>query len=210
MKAMLSAAALLLSFSVANAGIMTWDKNNSFKKRDVELYRSGHMQVGGHSLKMINFGSGSRVMMVVPIYVAQFLSSEPWNTRSEADLMPFVGRSKAIAIALTTKLNLTGNEIDASFKKALAKNNIDMNLPHIQACMNLIGTINAAKGKTFIITVVKNAAGNETMYVEDPNGTLLAPVDGPAGFAQQLFSVWLGVPADKSIADMKTEVLQGD
>lgn len=210
MRTLISAAALLFSFTcVANASIITWDKQNSFKKKDVELYRSGVIAVGGQTTNLIDFGSGTR-SIVIPVYVAQFLSSEAWTTRSEADVMPFVGRSKVIAISLTAKMNLSSSSIEANFRQALKVNNVDQNLPHIQQCIQLIAATTVPKGGHILIAVAKNANGTETMYVEDPAGNLLAPVEGPAGFAQQLFSVWLGVPADSSIRNMKAEVLQGD
>lgn len=210
----LSFVTLLASVSFAatapNISIFTAEyAPNATDMSSVTLAKGGKLKAGSTSADLVAMGAGKRTKLLT-VYVGQFFSDTKWTNRTEADLLPQVDRSKQVALLLTMKMGLTDAEIKTAFSERLRKNSIDLALTHIADALTKISSVGGVNsGQSIAIVFVKNASGTETMYVQK-EGKAELTVDGPAGFARQIFSIWLGSTADDGgLNSMKQSVIAG-
>jgi hypothetical protein len=201
MRAFVASAILFLS-AATQAALLDFDKSNS-QKANVTVKP-------GLSVQLIGKGVRTKLGGLFTVYDLEFYSSDEWKTRSETDAMPFVDRSKAIALRMTMETDLSPSTIRKSFEEALHKyNNVDISRPEIAKALELVSGKGLSDHQVVTMVILKNDDKSETLYIEDGTGAAAQAVPGPAGFAHDLMLIWLGKPADSGLKSLKNSLING-
>jgi hypothetical protein len=195
----------VLAGQAAVAGILEQVAGTT-KIESVTIAASAKATVEGRISELKPVGAGLRTKKVatfnVKIYVAQLLASNPEKfVRTSEGALASLKDSKTVAIHLTLVRSLDADQVMNSFKEALAANNVNTSGSSIQAFLALAQT-DAPSGKTVTIVGEQLVDGSEILTVETPAGNV-SSVKGSKGFIKDVFSIWLGTPADSGLAKLK-------
>ena len=115
--------------------------------------------------------------------------------------------AKTAVVQLTFLRDVEADKVQVSFRDALVANNIDINSAEVTKLFSFMVAGGEAKnGKTMTFVTNKNPDGTETLYFEDTNGTVNSVVG--KDLTKNIFSMWLGVPADDGLKKLKEELLK--
>ncbi|MGE4130161.1 MAG: chalcone isomerase family protein [Bdellovibrionales bacterium] len=203
-------AGLLLLGSSSWAAVLELEAGKTVKE-GVTISAGGMMTTDTTKLPMTTVGSGVRYKKVVfslRVYVAELLVSEVATfKKTEAEALDSIPSQSGVAMHLTFLRDVPADKLYEAFASSLAANGLDSSDPDIAAFNNLAQQGGAGvDGGTLTIAIYKNASGGETLAYE--NGSYTGEISGAAGLAKKIMSIWLGVPADNQLAQLKTELLQ--
>lgn len=213
MKTAFIALATTLSLGLsANAALLKLDPGQK-SNNGVVISTGGTANIDGKDLQVTTVGSGLRSKKVlvanVKVYVAQLLVSNPNSfVRKDSEALKSLEDSQTVAMQLTFLRSVEADKVKVSFRDAFDANNVDINNPAIKQLLAAVekgGDATANGTLTFVAN--KHSDGTETLIYEDTAGKQVT-VKGDKGLTHDVFSMWLGNPADDGIAALKKSLLQ--
>lgn len=202
---------LIMLTSVSFAQLLT--KELSGKEiSGIKLSKSASTRVDQFNVNLVQVGAGLRTKKVlvsnVKVYTAELFVSEAQSIiKSDAEILNTVASVKTAAVQLTFLRNVEAEKVQVSFRDALVANNININSEEVKQLFSYMiagGEAKDKKNMTFLTN--KNPDGSETLYFEDTNGKV-GSVTGKE-LTKNIFSMWLGVPADDGLKKLKEEILK--
>lgn len=202
---------LSLVASVSFADLLTKELSGK-DLSGVKLSKAASAKVDLYNVNLTQVSAGVRTKKVlvanVKVYTAElFVSESAGIVKSDADLLKTVSTVKTAAMQLTFLRNVEADKVQVSFRDALVANHVDINSPEVEKLFGyMIAGGEAKDQKTMTFLTNKNADGTETLYFEDTNGNVntLTGKD----LTKNIFSMWLGVPADEGLKKLKEEMLK--
>ncbi len=202
---------LSLGFSAHAALLKLTPGPNS--NNGVTISTGGTATIDGKDFDVSTVGSGLRSKKVlvanVKVYVAQLLvSSTNAFVRKDAEALKSLEDSQTVAMQLTFLRSVEADKVKVSFRDAFDANNVDINNPAIKQLLTAVEKGgDATSGGTLTFVANKHSDGTETLIYEDTAGKQVT-VKGDRGLTHDVFSMWLGNPADDGIAALKKSLLQ--
>ncbi|HWU41825.1 MAG TPA: chalcone isomerase family protein [Bdellovibrio sp.] len=198
----------LLSLSV-HAAILT-NSGSKGKIEGVALSSESTTSVENESTKLSQVGAGLLAKKVaffnVDVYVAEFFVSSAEKFK-KADALNSLKDQKAVAVQLHFLRDVEAEKVQTSFKEALQANNVKLDDNSIKQFLEAVSQGGEAKkGKILTILGAKLKDNNEEISYENTSGKVTT-IKGSADFIKNIFSIWLGTPADDGIARLKKSVL---
>lgn len=212
MKKLLLGALLISNFAYAELVTLG---TQAGEKSGVGIAADATINFNGQATPVSVVGSGVRrknVLGVKDIYVAQLMVSDVTTyKKTEAEALATIAAEPVAAIRLTFVRDVPSTKVSESFLDAFDANGIDTTNADIKKFINIVSNSGGAANKGSLnIVLIKNADGTETLAYENVAGTKVTPglATGAAGFGAKIFAIWLGVPADDYLAELKAELLQ--
>jgi hypothetical protein len=206
-----SIVSLTLVASVSFADLLTKELSGK-ENSGVKLSKAASVKVDQYNVNLTQVGAGLRTKKVlianVKVYTAEVFVSEPQTVvKTDADLLASVAQSKTAVVQLTFLRDVEADKVQVSFRDALVANNIDINSAEVKSLFAAMVAGGEAKtGKTMTFATNKNADGTETLYYEDNSGKVSTVVG--KDLTKNIFSMWLGIPADDGLKTLKAELLK--
>lgn len=206
-----SLVSLTLAASVSFADLLTKELSGK-ENSGVKLSKSASVKVDQYNVNLTQVGAGLRTKKVlvanVKVYTAEvFVSDANVVVKKDAELLSSVAASKTAVVQLTFLRDVEADKVQVSFRDALVANKIDINSAEVTKLFSYMVAGGEAKtGKTMTFVTNKNSDGTETLYFEDTNGKVGTVVG--KDLTKNIFSMWLGVPADDGLTKLKEELLK--
>ncbi|WP_373999573.1 chalcone isomerase family protein [Bdellovibrio bacteriovorus] len=203
--------AILLSVN-ASAALLT-PANGGEKLEKVTLAPSATTQVDGETVTLTSVGAGLRAKKVVfvnvKVYVGQlYVASLETFKKSENEALSSLKNQKAVAVQLHFLRDVDAENVQKSFKEALAANKINTQEAPVQQFLDTVAKGGEAKeGKALSIVGAHLKDGSEAIIYETTGGNV-TEIKGPAGFIEKIFSIWLGESSDEGVAQLKRSMLK--
>jgi hypothetical protein len=198
----------------ANAELLTL-KAGANNKESVNISTGATANVDGANYDLTTVGSGLRkkkvVIVPIKVYVAQLLVNDQARyVKTDAGALPSIDNQTTIAIHLTFLRDVPASNIKESFQVSLDANGVPSNDADIVKFMSLVDEAGAATTNGSLTIVVNKAAdGSESLALENKgSSSVLKTMKGGKGLAHKIASIWLGVPADDYLKELKAELLQ--
>jgi len=205
------ASILALSFS-ANAALLKLEPGSK-TNNGVTISKAGQASIDGKDYDLTTVGSGLRSKKVllanVKVYVAQLLVSSPNSfVRKDVDALKSLEDSQTVAIQLVFLRSVEAEKVKVAFRDAFDANKVDINDAAIKQLLAAVETGgDATANGTLTFVANKHSDGTETLIYEDVTGKQVV-IKGEKGLTHDVFSMWLGNPADDGIANLKKALLQ--
>jgi len=207
---------LLLSVAlmsgVASADVLTL-KPGTVEKQGVKI-SSGATTEAGAELATVGSGLRKKKVLIMPInvYIAQLMVGDSArHVKTNNGALASIDNQSTVAMHLTFLRDVPASNIKESFQSSLDANGVPANDADIAQFMRHVDAVGAAVDKgTLTILISKNADQTESLSLENkgPRGAVVKTMTGAKGLSHKLMSIWLGVPADDYLAELKTELLQ--
>ncbi|MGE3973410.1 MAG: chalcone isomerase family protein [Bdellovibrionales bacterium] len=196
---------LILTFTATSqaAFILNLELDPSKAINKVKIAKSAMTNTSQGEAPIAFTGAGTRIKTVfvdVKVYVAQlFVSNLSQFQRTEAGALPSLDDSGRVAIHITFLRDIDAAMTRTSLTNALARNHVNTQRKEFTDLLNAIESMgNATKGDQVAILSERQQDGTEFIMVDNYKGTQLSVV-GPAGFARDFFSIWLGIVKDSDL-----------
>ena len=207
--------ALTLVTSIfAQAALMTFEPG-TLQLEGVNLNKTATVndaQGRPSALKLDLLGAGLRNKTVfligsVKVYIAQLFSDNKGAyARDEKALASLVANSKEVSLKISMLRTVVASELAVSFRTALQKNNYAIS-GELQTLLGIVeNSADGVQGKSLTLLMVKAADGKTNVYYEDTSGAQKSFV-GSAEIMTKIMSIWLGVPADDGLTQLKKQLL---
>ncbi len=196
-----------IKYSITSAsGTEVFEETPLLKSRDLIAENTSTTLTNvSHALrKKAIFG-----LVPVRVYVAQFFAAHPEKlVKTDSGILASLKAAGPIQLRLVFLRDIPGQKIAESFKEGLESNKINTKKlsSELNAVMMTVAEISEfKKAEAFSVTGLwKN---NEPfLLIEDSMSVKVVP--GSGEFLEQIFSIWLGKPADAKLADLKKELLR--
>ncbi len=208
MKSILSVA-LIASF--ASADVLTKELSGK-EVSGIKMSKAASVKVDQYNVNLTQVGAGLRTKKVlvsnVKVYTAEvFVSEANVVVKSDADLLASVAKAKTAVVQLTFLRAVEAEKVQVSFRDALVANGVDTESAEVKQLFGYMVAGGEAKDKgTMTFVTNKNSDGTETLYYEDTNGKVSSVIG--QDLTKKIFSMWLGVPADDGLKQLKAELLK--
>lgn len=203
-----------LSSSPTWAAVLKLDQGKS-EKQGINISVGGTATVDQKAYPLTTIGSGVRFKKVffnIKVYVAQLLVGDSAKfVKTEDGALGSLDQQTAVAMHLTFLREVPMDKLVSAFEEGFAANNVDMSSADIMQFMSLVQAGGAGEeGGQLSIVIVRSSNGDETLTyeVERSRNPYSGSMKGSSGLAKKVFALWLGVPADDFLAQLKTELLQ--
>ncbi|QDK37600.1 chalcone isomerase family protein [Bdellovibrio sp. NC01] len=202
-----------LVFSINSYAALLTNEGSKGKLEGVSLSSTSSATVEGEAVKLSQIGAGLRskkvAFMNFKVYVGElFVSSPEKFKKSESEALASLKEQKAVAVQLHFLRSVGGEDVQKSFKEALKVNGVNLDDSSVKQFLDSVTKGGEAKeGKTLTILGSKLKDGSEEVIYETTSGNV-SSIKGPAGFVQQIFSIWLGKPADDGVGNLKASILK--
>jgi hypothetical protein len=212
MKAVKTLLVLMFTTSLSFAALLTTEGQGE-KIEDVTLSTAAQAGVDGAVVKLSSVGAGVRAKKVVfvnvRVYVGQLYVSSPEKfKKNDAEALASVKDQKAIAVQLHFLRDVDAENVQKSFKEALKVNGVSEEDANVKEFLAVVSKgKEASKGKALTILGLHHADGTESISYETTSGQVTV-IKGTAGFAEKVFAIWLGKPADDGVAALKKSMLK--
>lgn len=143
----------------------------------------------------------------VKVYEAEFfVSNLSLFKKEKVKPLEALAKMEGASIQLTFLRNLSSDQVRDSFSDALKANHVDPASPQMKEFFaQVVATEKFPEGKS--VTLSADVAKGVLTYV-DVNGKM-NEIHADQKFVIDLFSIWLGVPVDGGLADLKEALLGG-
>lgn len=165
--------------------------------------------VEGQKLNYVGAGLRSKkvMMMNFKVYVGEFFIGDSAKFK-KADALKTVTEASPALVQLHFLRDVDAGKVQSSFKEALEANKTDLKKPEIEKFLDAVKNGGEAKkAKMLSVFGTKKGDGSEVITYTDSNSKATTIVGG-AGFLQDVFSIWLGTPADDGVAHLKADILK--
>jgi hypothetical protein len=201
---------LNLSQFAAATNLMLRQGNRTIE--NVIVAPSALSRVDNHSVEVSLLGAGlftsNFLIFTSNEYVAQMYSSEPEKfARTSEGALESLNNMNEVVIQLSFLSDIKAKKFSATLAEALEKNDYDLNSTDLKSFLDSVSQgNNAISGRTVIITGRRLADGSDLVVYSDCLSRSTSIV-GPHGFTNAIMSIWLGVPVDKNMQKLKSEIL---
>jgi Chalcone isomerase-like len=178
----------------------------------VKLAKSADAKINGANVSLTEIGAGLRQKKVlianVKVYVAELFSSEPVKMDKASDkVLNALASMNTVAMQLTFMRNVEAEKVQVSFRDALTANKVNIDDPAIKQLLDYVVKGGEAKeGKTLTFLAFKNSDGTDSLSYETNDG-VVSTVKGK-DLIKNVFSMWLGEPADDGLKKLKEDLLK--
>jgi hypothetical protein len=158
-------------------------------------------------------GAGLRskkvVFVNVKVYAGQLFVSDIGQFKySESEALASLKNQKAVAIQMHFLRSVDADNVQKSFKEALKANGVNPDNTEVKQFLDAVAQGGeAAEGKTLTVLGASLKEGSETIAYETTSGKV-TEIAGRPGLIQDIFSIWLGKPADDGVAALKKSITQ--
>jgi len=165
------------------------------------------------ALKLTQVGAGIRekkiVFVNVDVYLAQLFLSNPAQFKAlDTKTVDKLGGQKAVALQIHFLRDLSSDKMKSAFEESLKKNNADTKSDLVQEFFKVLDQIKEGKkGQTLTILGQKISDTEDKLTVEDGNSKTYE-ITKPTGMIKTIFSIWLGEPTDKELAELQKKLMQ--
>lgn len=164
-----------------------------------------------HALSLTVVGSGIRdkkiLFVPVSVYEATLAVSEPAlfvRDTTGTKALDSLKKMKARSLTLKFKRDVSGSKIRESFEAALEANKVaDSKL--MKQFKEAIQNGGDVKTDENVVIAVDKDKGILTVE----QGSKRVEIAGDEAFFQNVFSIWLGTPADSGLETLKTKLIRG-
>lgn len=195
------------------AGLLTSTKMDKYVD-EVQLSKSVSTTVEGKDTKLNIVGAGLRSKKIMfttfKVYVAElFATDDDKFIRDENKALGSLMKSQTMAIRLNFLRTVEAEKVQSSFREALVTNAVSLSQEGIAKFLAAVASGgDAPSGTTMVILMNKNGDGSESLIYEDPRGKA-SEIKGGAGFAENVFKIWLGIPVDQDLSRLKYQIIRG-
>ncbi len=212
----LSAFVLAAAFvsGTAHASILKLDNGKS-EKQGVNISVGATATVDGQAHALTTVGSGLRMKKVffnVKVYIAQLMMGDVNKyVKTQDGALASLDQQNSLAMHLTFLREVPMDKLTGAFEEGFAANQVNMADADIVEFMKLVTAGgHGEEGGTLTVFVARNADGTESLTYEvmRTRNPYVGTIKGAAGLSKKIFGLWLGVPADDFLAQLKTELLQ--
>ncbi len=205
--AMISSSAFASIFEQTVAG-------NALK--GVTVSKEATVTINNQKLPISLVGYGMRKVVIVPVYVAELMSSDASAfvrnaTAKNLDSLNSLDKSRTTVMRLNFVRDVDAEKIHSSFAEAYTLNNpgkdynADAELKPFFDAVTAMGVIR--KDTKLVIAFQKNANKSETLNFEQPDGKVLV-VNGAEGFTRKVMAFWLGLTSSE-LKDLRADLING-
>lgn len=187
----------------------------SVQKESVNISTGATATIEGANYELTTVGSGVRkkkvIIVPIKVYVAQVMVNDQSRyVKTAAGALPSIDNQTTVAVRLTFLRDVPASNIKESFQSSLDANGVPANDADIRKFMSLVDEVGAAENNgSLTIAITKAADGSETLALENKkSASVLKTMKGAKGLAHNIMSIWLGVPADDYLTELKAELLQ--
>ena len=215
MKNLITALAIALISSSAFASIFEQTvAGNSLK--GVTVSKEANVTMNNQKLPLSLIGYGMRKIVIVPVYVAELLSSDASSfvRNSNAQSMESLNsldKSRTTVIRLNFVRDVDSQKIRSAFEEAYALNNPGKDYKsdsEIKAFFEAVSTYSVIpKDKKLVIAFQKNADKSETLAFEGPDQKVTV-VKGSQGFTRKVVAFWLGATSSE-LTSLRADLING-
>jgi len=200
---------LFFAVPLASFGKMLEMQGTAYKKMsaagvEVPLHKKAKLKIPGteQEVELFLTGAGIRSKRVGPVNAKVYIATHYLDTADVMSSSAPMDSVKAAAhkvIQLTTLRALTAAQINEAFKESLVANGFN---PEEPVWKNLFEKITFDVDKNAKITLAGVNAGlpSQTIFIEHPQGEDSQTNDD---FADQLWTMWFGIPVDNDMANLK-------
>ena len=195
----------------AQAALLTFEPGN-LQIEGVTLNKTATVnnQDGTPSaLKMDLLGAGLRTKSVLvvtaKVYVLQLFADNKNFDRNDNAVASITANSNLVSLKISMLRTVDAGTLATSFREALEANNFEIDAELTQILSLVETSADGEQGKT-ISMLMKKDGEKVNIYYEDTKGQLKS-FQGSASIMPKILSIWLGVPADKGLAKLKTQLL---
>lgn len=186
--------AAMFAISTAQAGLVT-NSQPGATVESVQTYNLVQTSMRGQpeDLKLVGAGLRSKKLgfLKFKVYVAEYFKSE--NSQM---------------IRLTFLRDVEAEKVEGAFIDSLKANSIDLNSAPIKSFLSAVKKASKATEKsTMTIMGFKKDSSTDSIIFEDAKGQS-ARIDAPAGFVNNIFSIWLGKASDEDLAELQKRFKQ--
>lgn len=173
--------------------------------------QSAQLKLSDRSVELstVGFGLRSKKVMVanVKVYVAELLVSNAaafeHHAANDAALKS-LDKMEAVAIRMDFVRTVEAAKVAASFVEALNANQVDTRSAQVQAFISAVENGgDAAVGKA--LTIAFDTKGSLIVYENADGSPQIIKAD--ANLQRAIYSIWLGVPADAGLANLKKDLI---
>ncbi len=197
----------------ARANVLTLDPNGK-SLENVALSKGGSVDIAGRQFSLTTVGAGIRTKRIaivnIKVYVAQLLVAEPSRyTRTMDGALNSLNSMKEAAIRLDFLRSVDAQTVQSSFRDSLLANQVDLNRPAIREFLDAVSNGgDAHQGKPLTLVGERLSDSVDAITYEDTTGKVTT-IMGPAGLVRDIFSIWLGKPADSGVENLKKLLVSG-
>ncbi|MCC6276454.1 MAG: chalcone isomerase family protein [Oligoflexia bacterium] len=205
----------LLLASQAQASVIELTKTG--KDLDgVALSSKAIVKIDGRETSLTTIGAGLRSKKIsfalpsVKVYVAQLFLSQPESfVRLEDQALSSANKSTVFAIQLSFLRAVEAEKVMVAFRDSLKANAVDFSKGEVAEFLRAVEKGGEAQsGKNLVIVGERLSDGTEVIHYET-TGEKLYSVVGAPGFMNKILSIWLGVPADGGLKDLRKALVGG-
>ena len=204
---------LVLLFSLGAQAALLTTEGAGEKIEKAQLAKTATTKVGEETLNLAAAGAGLRAKKVVfvnvKVYAAQLFVSDITKFKySESEALGSLKDQAAVAIQMHFLRSVDAENVHKSFKEALKANSVNAEGAEVKQFLDAVAQGGEAKeGKALTIVGTRAKDGAETISYETTSGKV-TQVTGKPGLIQDIFSIWLGKPADDGVASLKKSITQ--
>lgn len=184
-------ATLLLISAKGQANLLT-NSNPGKVFEKVQTYNKVQTSIRGTTEDLTLVGAEIRTKKIVVhinVYVGEFFKNETTQ-----------------AMRLTFLRDVDSNRIMEAFKSSLEVNKVDIKAAPVEAFLKAVDKSGeSVKNSTLIIMGFAKDETTDTVVFQNSKGQP-TQIDGPKGFAQQIFSIWLGTPSDDGLIKLQKAI----
>ena len=143
----------------------------------------------------------------IKVYQAELFVSKPQQFKKlsqESTALQGIEAMQASAIRLKFLRNVEASQLQKSLSDAMKANHVDLNDPKLQEFVGLLSG-DQAIDENQTVTIAADRTRGAIVY-QSPSGKM-REMRADSAFISKVFSIWLGIPADGGLEDLKKELL---
>lgn len=206
---------LSLFFVQPSFAVLLSPTGASEKIETINTFKAATANINKENIALSSIGAGLRakkvVFLNVKVYIGQLFvqSSEDFKKLISSPLNALKNQ-QTVAMQLHFLRDVDAENVQKSFVEALKINKVNTEDADIKAFLELVKKGGEAKeGKSLTILGSLLPDGSEVIYYETTSGSV-SEIKGKKGFIENIFSIWLGSPADDGIANLKKNILKAN
>lgn len=203
--------ALLISFTTltSQADILSFDSGTK-SIEGVTLNKSATTS-NGTKLDLIGAGLRNKRVLIVnaKVYVIQIFSNNKNGfSRDAAALSSLVGNSSSVALKITMLRTVEASSLAVSFKEAIEANNYTID-SEVSKLLNVVESgADGLQGHSLLLLLEKTTDPTKVNFSYQDANNAVKKLTTESSSLTKVLSIWLGIPADKGLAETKSQLLQ--
>ena len=164
-----------------------------------------------NQVQLLSAGVRNKIMLLpIPVYVAQLFSNNKAGYVRDADeaLSSLTTSATTVVLKISMLRDVDASTLAESFSDALAANDLNVEDGELADVLSIIeNSADADEGTEIVMLMQKNSDGSVTLSMQDSANTIQS-YTGSAALMHDIMAIWLGVPADKGLIQLKDALLE--